>query len=101
MIESVKLKASLLSYDAIEAATHYYVHLAKSQAFLNGNKRMAVVLTDMFLYLNGLELQKGWFDLADLTLLISEDHTNNVGEIGEFVVPIFRKIIKKSNSSKK
>jgi death-on-curing protein len=94
IIESVKLKSKLLSLDIFQIATSYYVQLAKSQAFFNGNKRMSIVLTDIFLNLNGYELSSDWWDLADLTLLVAEDSTNDIHDIVKSLTPFFKKMIK-------
>jgi len=94
IVESVRLKANLLDYDVAQTAVTYYIHLARSQAFLNGNKRMSVILTDTFLYLNDYTLTTDLVDLADLTLMISEDHNLRMEQISELLLPTFRGIVK-------
>ncbi|MBT4124404.1 MAG: hypothetical protein HN981_01335 [Candidatus Pacebacteria bacterium] len=99
LIGSVKLKSYLLSHDIHHIGATYYVKLARSQVFLNGNKRMAVILTDLFFELNQYNSKiHTWIDLADLTLLVSEDRQNTNKQIIELIVNIFKKIyIKKNN----
>ncbi len=100
IIESVKLKAFLQKLDLTQIAVNYYVQLAKSQAFMNGNKRMSVVLSDVFLRLNGFELKKKYVDLENLTLMLSEDHQHDLEQIIKILTPIFKKMIKKKLKSK-
>ena len=97
IIESARLISDLLSHDIVEIAVTYLVHLAKSQAFSNGNKRMAVVFTNLFLLLNGYDMTKTWFDLGKLVYLISENHSSRTEEIEKELVQIFRKIIIKTS----
>lgn len=93
LVESVKLKSDLLSYDVYTVGATYYVNFAKSQVFLNGNKRMSVVLTDLFFELNNLKAKKHtWIDFADLTLLVSEDKQNTNKKIIKLIDDLFRKI---------
>jgi death-on-curing family protein len=93
LIESVKLKSNLLSLDVYHVGASYYVNLAKSQVFLNGNKRMAVILTSIFFELNGYkEGNTSWIDLADLTLLVSEDRVSEKDKIIESVARFFKLI---------
>lgn len=93
LVESVKLKADLLSYDIYLVGATYYVKLARSQVFFNGNKRMAVVLTDLFFELNNYKANNNtWIDLADLTLLVSEEKEITTNEIIDLITGLFRKI---------
>lgn len=93
LIESVKLKSDLLDYDVYTVGACYYVNLARSQVFFNGNKRMSVVLTDLFFDLNGYKSKDlKWIDYADLTLLVSEDKKGSSEEIIELIQKIFREI---------
>lgn len=99
LIESVKLKSDLLGYDVFVTGSAYYVNLARSQVFLNGNKRMAVIFSDIFFNLNGYEATNvSWLDLADLTLLVSEDKKNSSEQIIDLIVKIFKKIYLKKSS---
>lgn len=93
LVESIKLKSDLLTYDIYLTGATYYVRLAKSQVFLNGNKRMSVILTDLFFELNEYEAKNiTWIDFADLTLLVSEDKKNSTDQIIKLVASVFKKI---------
>lgn len=95
ILGSVQLKAELLQLNIAQTATHYYVGLAKSQAFMNGNKRMSIVLTDLFLMLNGYRLATDWFDWADLTLFVSELEQESLDEITESLYGVFEEAVNK------
>jgi prophage maintenance system killer protein len=95
VIGSVQLKSEMLELNIPQTATHYYVELAKSQAFMNGNKRMSIVLTDLFLRLNGYRLASAWFDWADLTLFISELEQQSLDEIVEPLYTVFEEVVRK------
>lgn len=97
IVESAKLKSDLLSHGVIETAVTYLVHFAKSQAFPNGNKRMAVVFTNLFLIKNNYDMNKTWFELGKLVILISEDHSHRIDDIEKSLVPLFREIIVKKS----
>lgn len=93
LIESVKLKSDLLSFDMYTVGATYYVRLARSQVFLNGNKRMSVILTDLFFELNQYKANDHtWIDLADLTLLVSEEKQVATDKIIEMITEVFKKI---------
>jgi len=44
------------SSDAVSCAATYAYHLTQSHAFLDGNKRVAAAITEVFLETNGFEL---------------------------------------------
>ena len=54
-----------------EMAAAYLFHLAQNHAFVDGNKRVAVAATFMFLFLNDLELDCGEDELVELTLSVA------------------------------
>ncbi len=85
----------MLQLNVVEVAASYYVHLAKSQAFMNGNKRMSVVMTAYFLHRNGFELTTKLADWGELTLFISEEKTQSVAEIVEVLSPFMSEVVRK------
>lgn len=55
----------------IQCAATYAYHLSQAHAFLDGNKRIAAMATEIFLALNGFELHASNDELADLFLGIA------------------------------
>lgn len=55
----------------IECAATYAYHLSQAHAFLDGNKRIAALATEIFLALNGIALRTTNDELADLFLGIA------------------------------
>ena len=53
------MNGEYLHQDIIEMAAAYGFHLCKNHAFVDGNKRIALVAMDTFLQLNGWELIAG------------------------------------------
>jgi len=100
ILESVKLKSDKLDFDAVETAATYYVHLTKSQALFNGNKRMGIVFTNVFLYLNDLRLNVSKDLLKDLSILIAENNTVPIDEIETLMMGIFRNRVEKHQRGK-
>lgn len=52
IIESIKLKSLYLDQDILEVAANYFVSLNRGHPFQNGNKRMSILCTDVFLIIN-------------------------------------------------
>ncbi len=55
----------------IQCAATYAYHLSQAHAFLDGNKRIAALATEIFLALNGLALRATNDELADFFLSIA------------------------------
>ncbi len=55
----------------IQCAATYAYHLSQAHAFLDGNKRIAALATEIFLALNGIALRTTNDELADLFLGIA------------------------------
>jgi death-on-curing protein len=55
----------------IQCAATYAYHLSQAHAFLDGNKRIAAMATEMFLRLNGLALHATNDEIAELFLGIA------------------------------
>lgn len=91
ILESVKLRYGQMEQGSIEQiAASYFVRVTKSQALVNGNKRMGVLFTTVFLYLNGYELQLSQQRLAALSLLVATS-TDKVPTVIELIIPTFEK----------
>lgn len=54
-----------------EMAAAYHFHLVQSHPFVDGNKRVAVAATFMFLYLNDLELVCDEDPLVEMTVAVA------------------------------
>jgi len=64
-----------LNISILEASSAYLNQLVRGHAFLNGNKRMAVLFTHIFLLMNGVNLNlsfKGFYNLALIVALMAE-----------------------------
>jgi len=55
-----------------EKAGAYHFHLCSNHAFIDGNKRVAVAAAELFLLLNGLELQAEDLAIEELTLGVAQ-----------------------------
>lgn len=79
----------------VEKAACYLYYIIKNHPFLNGNKRVAVISTYVFLKLNELELTASWEEIYDFAISISQPTHDHEGE--------FKKVIEfiKSNTRKK
>ena len=62
----------------IGCAAAYAYHLTKAHAFVEGNKRVAAVVTETFLNLNGIELKATDEELFDLYLDIADGSLSRV-----------------------
>jgi death on curing protein len=71
-----------------EQAAAYYFHLCANHPFVDGNKRAAVAASELFLVLNGSELDATDEELETLTLGIASGKTPK-----EQVVEFFRQYI--------
>ena len=60
------------SHDKLESAIYAHLALALTQPFRDGNKRMSVFFTDIFLHFNGIELNVGWRKMYELAKFIVE-----------------------------
>lgn len=58
--------------DLFDIAAAYAYHIAQSQAFLDGNKRMAVVTSLVFLDRNGINIEPDSMRLYDAMIAIAE-----------------------------
>lgn len=90
IVGAVENRAELLDYDVLTTAVCLYVLLAQSQAFFNANKRMSIVISGSFLYMNGMSLMADPPYFSDLTLMVSKDDQSTIEELIESVTPVFR-----------
>jgi death on curing protein len=61
-------------YDNVDLATcaaTYAFHLSKAHAFIDGNKRVAAAITELFLEINGARLNLSNDEIVDLFLSIA------------------------------
>ncbi|MDQ3646426.1 MAG: type II toxin-antitoxin system death-on-curing family toxin [Actinomycetota bacterium] len=58
----------LLHATVPEQATAYLFHLVNNHAFIDGNKRIAFAATDVFLRINGVQLELSDAEVYDLVL---------------------------------
>ena len=72
--------------DLFDVAASYAFHLAESQAFIDGNKRTAVVSAMVFLARNGVYVQPATWDLYSAMIDIAEKKKNKAD-----LAEIFRK----------
>ncbi len=69
----------------VEKAACYLYYIIKNHPFLNGNKRVAVIATYVFLRLNDHELTASWEDIYDFAISISQPSTNHEKEFKNVV----------------
>ncbi len=74
-----------------EMASAYLYHLAQNHAFVDGNKRVAVATTFMFLFLNALELECDEDELVELTVGVAAGKTTKA-EVAVFIAAHVRQI---------
>jgi death-on-curing protein len=64
--------------DLFDVAASYAFHLAESQAFIDGNKRTAVVSAMIFLAKNGVYAQPATWELYSAMIDVAEKKKNKV-----------------------
>lgn len=75
--------------DLFDVGAAYAFHLAESQAFLDGNKRTAVVAALVFLAQNGVYVQPNPWELYNAMIDVAEKKKNKTD-----LAEIFRKLAK-------
>jgi death-on-curing protein len=78
----------LLHADLFEMAAAYLFHIVKNHAFLDGNKRTALVAALVFLDINGVSLERDDERLYELTMAAAEgraDKTQIADELRKLV----------------
>ena len=79
--------------DVIGCAAAYAYHLTNAHAFLDGNKRIAAVATEVFLETNGIELAASESELLRLYVGIAAGRINR-----DAVEATLRGLVKKTNA---
>lgn len=91
ILGSVQLGSSLLGRNLVEVAVEYFFKINCGHPFQNGNKRLSILYTDTFLYLNGYDLSIANEDLYSLATVIAQ--ANKLGleenELKEITKEIF------------
>lgn len=80
----------LLHPTIAEQAAAYLYHLAKNHAFVDGNKRVALGVTEAFLRLNGYNLNLSNQDLYELTLKVAVGELEKAGLVEVLQTHLFR-----------
>lgn len=65
-----------LHQDILEMAAAYAYHLCQNHVFIDGNKRIALVVLDTFLQLNGWEITAGERTVYSLMLELADGNIN-------------------------
>lgn len=90
IVGSVNLRSFLAGYNIVEVSTLYFVRLVKSQAFLDGNKRMAILFANTFLIINGFQLTLSQSDFGRIAIALAKAGDIPDEEAFELVLPIFQ-----------
>jgi death-on-curing protein len=77
-----------------EKAAAYHFHLCSNHAFIDGNKRVAVAVSELFLLLNGLELEVEDSAIEDLTFGVARGSVSK-----EQVLAFFAENVKEAGPS--
>jgi len=78
ILGSVQYRSDTFKYDIKLTAAYYFVHFAKSQCFMDANKRLAVLFTNIFLRINGYQLTIPPWKLRDLAIIIAKNKSTSV-----------------------
>jgi death-on-curing protein len=84
-------KASYGEDDVIVLAAAYLFGLAKNHAFVDGNKRIAIVAADLFLELNGHKIETSDVNLYNFVLGVAAGEIDEDGAtrfLRDFTVPL-------------
>ncbi len=78
----------------LEASSAYFVKLIKGHPLANGNKRSAILFTDVFLYLNGHQLHVPHKQMYALAILVAKEKKLAYDELFTGVKLVFNQYIK-------
>ncbi len=95
ILGSIELRARFTNQDVIEVATSYFVKIAKSQAFLDANKRMAVVLMGTYLIGNGYVLQVHPTKMIEIAVMLVKDRKTSIEKAIKILTPLFKRVVRK------
>lgn len=79
-----------LHVDLPSMAAAYHYHLCTNHPFVDGNKRVAVAVAEVFLRANGLQLEATDDEIVELTLAVASGATGKP-EVIDFYVKRVRK----------
>lgn len=91
IIYGVQLKGDLLQKDIVYVATAYFVSISKSQAFFDANKRMAIILTNVFLERNGYHLNIANKSLIEISIILSISDHMSIDKSIDIILSVFEK----------
>lgn len=77
----------------LEAFVGYLVQINTSHVFKDGNKRMSLVFSHVFLLLNGYDLKINPLELSDIALVIAKQKRSSHDEVKETLQNFFRDLI--------
>lgn len=75
-VPSAGFEGQFLHADLFEMSAAYLFHLVKNHPFLDGNKRVGAAAADVFLALNGIQLDAEQDEYADLVLSVARGEAN-------------------------
>lgn len=76
-----------------QSAAAYFVKISTQHLFQDGNKRMSVYLTDIFLQLHGISLEIGWQEMYELAKFVVNKKEEGISSelLEQFVGSVFGK----------
>lgn len=90
ILGSVQFRSWAEGLDIGMTASYYFVSLVKSQAFLDANKRNAVLMTDTFLRINGYKLGVNKNLLRNIAIFISLEENKGIPNLVEEMAKVFK-----------
>jgi len=69
----------------VEKAAAYHFHLCANHPFVDGNKRVAVATSEVFLRVNGFELGAGNEELEEMTIEVASGRLRKEQVVDFFV----------------
>lgn len=82
----------LLNKDVIVAGAALFNQLIRGHPFINGNKRLATLYLDIFLYANGVSLTLSWQAVKELAVLVAKAAEDQISaeETKRIIIKILR-----------
>ena len=100
ILGSVALRAKLTNQDVVEVAVSYFVKIAKSQAFFDGNKRMAIFIMGVYLFSNNYLLSTSPKKMIEIAVMLVEDKNISIDEAVGLLTPVFKEVVEKHKPKK-
>ncbi len=82
-----------------EKAAALFYHATKDHLFENGNKRTAVILTMIFLFINGRWLKMSPDEMYDLSLKVAGSDSSSASESYDLILQEFQKTAVDTNKA--